>query len=266
MAYIYRTSVASPTNTSRWVFSAWIKRSAISNSTPQGIISTSQDNTNYAGLLFNNSNDKFYYKEIIAGSQKEIGSGSGFEFRDTHSWYHIFMEMDSSQATDTNRTSLWINGVNIGWGSGTFITQNEYSRLNRASATFNLGKHVYSNTSYENKCLMSHVYFIDGASYGTYSASDFGEFDTDSGEWKIKTSPTISSYGANGFLVLKDGATITDQSPNSNDFTASGSITATKDCPSNVFNTFNPLIRRNSDLTLANIIMNVNITQDIILN
>ena len=53
---------------------------------------------------------------------------------------------------------------------------------------------------------------------------------------KINTSPTISSYGTAGFLILKDGMTITDQSPNSNNLTVGGgTLTNTEDSPSNNF-------------------------------
>ncbi len=241
MAHIYRTSVGTVTNSNRWVFSAWIKRGSVSTSSPQGIISTSQDNTNYAAVLFNQNNDKMYYKEIVAGSQKELGAGTGIEFRDVNAWMHLFMEVDTSQATASNRAKLFINGVDIGWGSGTGVNQNTASGMQRANATFNIGMAKISGTEHPFEGSMSYVYYIDGAAYGTYSASDFGETDSTDGMWKIKTNPTIASYGNNGFLVLKDGSTITDQSPNSNNFTASGTITNTKDCPDNNFCTMNPL-------------------------
>ena len=41
--------------------------------------------------------------------------------------------------------------------------------------------------------------------------------DSTTGEWKIKTSPSVS-YGTNGFFFLKDGNGVTDQSANSNNF------------------------------------------------
>ena len=85
---------------------------------------------------------------------------------------------------------------------------------------------------------MSFVYFIDGTAY---EASTFGSTDSDTGEWKINTSPTVT-YGTNGFLILKNGNTITDQSTNSNDLTlGGGTLTATEDCPDDVFATMNPL-------------------------
>ena len=85
---------------------------------------------------------------------------------------------------------------------------------------------------------MSHFYFIDGTAY---SASTFGETDSDTGEWKIKTDVSVT-YGNNGFFILKDSNSITDQSGNGHDWTVgAGTLTATEDNPSNVFNTINPL-------------------------
>ena len=49
-------------------------------------------------------------------------------------------------------------------------------------------------------------------------ASDFGETDSTTGEWKIKTDVSVT-YGNNGFFFLKDGNSVTDQSGNSNNFT-----------------------------------------------
>ena len=48
--------------------------------------------------------------------------------------------------------------------------------------------------------------------------------------------------GTNGFFILKDGNSVTDQSGNGNNWTVGGgTLTNTEDCPSNVFATLNPL-------------------------
>ena len=97
---------------------------------------------------------------------------------------------------------------------------------------------------------MSFVYFIDGTAY---PASTFGQTDADTGEWTLNTSPTVT-YGTNGFSIMQNGNTITDQGDNSNDFTLdSGTLTNTEDCPSDVFATWNPLAALNSSTpTFAN--------------
>ena len=58
------------------------------------------------------------------------------------------------------------------------------------------------------------------------------------GEWKINTSPSVS-YGNNGFFVLKDTNSGTDQSGQGNNLTVSGTLTFTHDNPSNVFANLN---------------------------
>ena len=76
------------------------------------------------------------------------------------------------------------------------------------------------------QCHMFHL--IDGTAY---DASAFGSTDATTGEWKINTSPSLT-YGTNGFFILKDGNTITDQSSNSNNFSlTAGTLTKTEDCP-----------------------------------
>ena len=82
---------------------------------------------------------------------------------------------------------------------------------------------------------MSHFHACEGY---VYSPSAFGETDAN-GVWTIKTSPSVT-YGTNGFFILKDGNSVTDQSGNSNNFTvAGGTLTNTEDNPSNVFATYN---------------------------
>jgi hypothetical protein len=86
--------------------------------------------------------------------------------------------------------------------------------------------------------LMSHVHFCDGYAY---DASAFGSTYSTTGECKIDTSPSVK-YGTNGFFILKDGNSVTDQSGEGNNFTVGGgTLTNTEDSPSNVFATMNPL-------------------------
>ena len=108
----------------------------------------------------------------------------------------------------------------------------------------------WNTTAYFNG-LMSHVHYSSGYSY---APTVFGSTDSTTGEWKINTSPSFT-LGGNGYTILKDGNTITDQSSNSNDFTlGGGTLSKTEDCPSNVFCTINPLDNyyANSTMTHGN--------------
>ena len=158
------------------------------------------------------------------------------KLRDVNGWFHVVLRMDTTQATNTDRMKLYINGVQeTSFSSITYPNQNEDTDCNTTSTLY-IGERPDDNKHFDG--IMSHVHFCDGYSYG---ADSFGETDATTGEWKIKTSPSVS-YGTNGFCILKDGNSVTDQSPNSNNFAVGGgTLTNTEDNPSNVFCTLNPL-------------------------
>ena len=88
---------------------------------------------------------------------------------------------------------------------------------------------------------LSHIHYCDGQSY---APTEFGETDSTTGEWKIKANPSLT-YGNNGYFILKDGNSVTNQAGNSsgNFSVSAGTLTKTEDSPSNVFATLNPLIK-----------------------
>ena len=96
---------------------------------------------------------------------------------------------------------------------------------------------------------MSYFSVVDGTAY---DASYFGETDSSSGIWKIKTSPSVT-WGNNGFFLKMDTSSPgSDTSGNNNTFTASGTPSLTQDNASNVFATLNSLYYSTSQSTLSN--------------
>ena len=172
-------------------------------------------------------------------------------FRDTFAWYHCVLAWDSTQSTASNRIKYYVNGVQYTVsGSGTSgvndIPQNHVMPLNKNGLPFRIGSTMGGGSYFDG--VMSHIHFCDGTQY---QASDFGETDSTTGEWKIKTSPSVN-YGNNGFWWLKDTNAATDSSPNSNTPTISGTLTKSEDCPSNVFATLDKLNYKTSALTYSN--------------
>ena len=219
---------ASAGNRKTWTWSGWVKRGKISANNPSliGVYS----NPTQLFIAFNSS-DKLFMQDFgtvfITTSQV---------FRDPSAWYHIVISFDSTQATSSDRWNLYVNGEQVtSFDTEVYPSQNYDSAFN-STLTHYVG---YNNVSsgYYFDGSMSHVHFIDGTAY---DASAFGQFDSN-GVWTIKTSPSVT-YGTNGFFILKDGNSVTDQSGNSNNFTVGGgTLTNTEDCPSNVFATGNPL-------------------------
>jgi hypothetical protein len=231
--YAYRV-FGTPTDAKKWTFSAWVKKSTDGGVHIFGGGQSNQTGSghSYLGLI------PEFYGTYYDGSSSIWSVLSNAKYRDVSGWYHYVFTYDSAQATASNRIKGYINGEQItSFGTASYPSQNYSTMWNNNGITHYLGRRGQSQ-NWEG--LMSHVHFCDGYAY---SASDFGSTDSTTGEWKIKTSPSVS-YGNNGFWLFKDDASMTDQSPNSNNFTLSGSITPTQDCPSNVFCTLNPLMQR----------------------
>ena len=249
MASTYLTRTAGSTgNVQIWTFSAWIKRSRISNAdATQILFGTYTDANNRLEIGFHNANN-FIVKEKQSSSTN-IDMTTSELLKDPSAWYNLVVAVDTTQATASNRVKMYINGSQITtWQSGydNYPNQNYNTLANVSGRTYVIGQE--GNNQYYFDGSMSHVHFVDGTAY---PASTFGSTDSVTGEWSINTSPSIT-MGTNGFTILKDGNTITDQSSNSNNFTvAGGTLTNTEDSPSNNFATLNPLNYQLSGCTLA---------------
>jgi len=231
--YIKRTQVAG--DRQKFTFSAWVKRGAIG--TNQQILSCYHGNSDsgYIEFRFQGSGDSLHCSGYSTNWFRTTRA-----FRDTNAWYHIVYAVDTTQSTGGNRMKLYINGEQ----ETVFATASDPSiNLNlpfgESGSDIRIGVDVTANAQFFDGS-MSHVHFCDGYQY---QPSDFGSTDATTGEWKINTSPSVS-YGNNGFFILKDGNSVTDQSGQSHNCTvAGGTLTKTEDCPNNVFATWNFLDR-----------------------
>ena len=218
-------------NRNKWTISMWIERSKLGSAT-QTLFACYQ-NGSYKTRLHIESDDELYFNDEYNGNTNgRIVSNA--KLRDTNAWYHIVGIWDKDNSTSGDKIRFYINGERITSFSDTGNAPANASTLNTDSLTHEIGA---QNDANKFDGLMSHIHFCDGYAY---EPTEFGETDSTTGEWKIKTSPSVS-YGTNGFWILKDGNSVTDQSPNTNNWTISGTLTKTEDNPSNVFATMNPL-------------------------
>ena len=246
MATTYLSRSASGGSRTTWTISAWVKRSELEASGSSTIFNgIAGSSTNETQLLFNDDRIEFY---DWTSSTRTGTLLTNRKFRDVSAWYHIVAVWDTTNATAGNRMRLYVNGVEeTSFETDTQPSSSQNSSLGNGSYTQQIGLYA-SNSDYYFNGLMSHFHFCDGYAY---DASAFGSTDSTTGEWKIKTSPNVT-YGTNGFFILKDGNSVTDQSGEGNNFTvANGTLTNTEDCPSDVFATINPLQVSTSNLTFS---------------
>tara|TARA_R100000655_G_scaffold109970_1_gene166719 strand:- start:1134 stop:2462 length:1329 start_codon:yes stop_codon:yes gene_type:complete len=238
--YLEKTFSGTPTNNKKCTISIWCKKTKNGSET---VLLTQKISSARDGLRFDGSGDKL---RLFLNNANEADLVTNRVFRDPNAFYHIVVSIDTTQATSSDRVKFYINGVQeTSFSTETYPSQNYVLGFGNTTLC-NVGRDASDTTGHFDG-VMSHIHFIDGTAY---DASAFGETDSTTGEWKIKTSPSVT-YGTNGYFILKDGNSGTDQSPNSNDFAVGGgTLTNTEDCPSNVFATFNPL--HNTSATMSN--------------
>ena len=229
-----------------FTYSVWFKRTKTGTSTQLWNLSSDDDSSKYIEIAIK-SDDKLdmQFRNGTSGDNGTyIRRIPTRVFRDSNAFYHVVLRFDSTESSADDRFRLYINGeqeTSFSTSTGT-IPQNYVTDLANTGGEHRIGRGSGGNTGgayFEGS--MSHFHFVDGQSY---APTVFGSTDSTTGEWKINTSPSISTanYGTNGFFILKDGNSVTDQSGNSHNFTvAGGTLTKTEDNPSNVFATANPL-------------------------
>ena len=240
-------SISSGSTTNKFTLSFWIKKSTISGSSDMWLFEKYNNGSARTWIRFNTD----------TGSPRlEVSEYTGTYvfrkilnrvFRDVGAYYHIHIEFNSTLGTEADRLKIYINGVQ----ETSFATTN-HPALNSTSIIANAGNQHFGYSENGNgnyfSGIMSHINFTDGYAY---APTAFGEYDAN-GVWKIKTSPSVT-YGTNGFFILKNGNSVTDQSGNSNNFTVGGgTLTKTEDCPSNIFATLNPLYKSSGTVTFSN--------------
>ena len=250
MANTYlKRSLGTATSNKKGTWSFWVKKSSIGAGM---LVGNEVSNDNNRGYIQFNSSDKL---RIIDNDD----SGDNCQmittqvFRDVNAWYHFVFAFDTTQSTASDRIKWYVNGEQItAFDTASYPAQNIDLKIFEGGQTnkYHIGSlnNSGSGSNFFNGC-MSHVHFSDGQQL---APTVFGSTDSTTGEWKINTSPSFT-LGNNGFTILKDGNTITDQSSNSNNFSlGAGTLTKTEDNPSNVFATMNALDNYFASATFTN--------------
>jgi len=224
-------------------FSFWFKRSGLSSDI--GLFGRKGTNqTAYGTFCHFGGDDTLLINFRDSGGTSQYYMITNRKFRDTSAWYHIHLIIDGNNATQGDRSRLYINGVretdfallnnpsSTGFAISTFLTTGEDLTVGRSLRS-------QTNTFHNLDGSMTHFHCVTGTAY---EPTVFGETDATTGIWKPITAPSVT-YGTDGFFLKfeNSGAFGTDSSGNSNNFTVNGTMTQTIDTPSNVFATWNPL-------------------------
>ena len=189
-AYLNWTPAAEGDSRQKWTWSGWVKRTT-TGSEKQGLFGIAGSNV---FIRFNNDDGGSNLRVLDSGNYDVI---TNRKFRDNSAWYHIVVVLDTTQATDTNRIKIYVNGEReTSFHSTTWPGQNDNETINSATG------HVIgvANTDYYDGYL-ANVHFIDGTAK---EPADFAETNATTGQWVPKEYD--GSYGTNGFHLAMDPA------------------------------------------------------------
>ena len=216
-AYLNRTP-ASAGNRQIWTWSGWVKLGSLSVS--RQFFGTTGGSTQDA-ILFNADNQLVVFSDNA--SQTLLRTAQ--LFRDPAAWYHVVVAVDTTQATSSNRTKIYVNGVQV-----TAFEYTQYPSQNFQGSINNNVIHyisTYDGSAWAFDGYLAEVNFIGGTQL---TPSSFGQTSTTTGVWIPKKYS--GSYGTNGFYLPFTNTTSTstlgnDFSGNSNTWTVNNiSLTA----------------------------------------
>ena len=231
-SYLTRTP-GSAGNSKTWTVSFWTKLeiSAAQKFFDIGTVSSSETNFDWQDGVLN-------FKVLAAGSENTTTS----LYRDPSAWYHMVVAVDTTQATDTDRVKIYVNGEQLTDFSATSYPAQDSDTNMNTTKQYNIGR-LERGDQHRLESYLAEFYSIDGTAY---AASDFGETDSDTNQWKPIDASGLT-FGTNGFyLKFEDSADLgNDSSGEGNDYTPTN-LAATDqmvDSPTNNFPTFNPLCK-----------------------
>ena len=221
-AYFNRTP-ASAGNRKTWTWSGWVKRGTLGT---RNILIQAEAGGNTNAVVEINASDQLRFFQ-------QVGGVDNFQlvttqvFRDPSAWYHLVIQLDTTQATSTNRAKLYVNGSQItALATAVYPAQNFDGSFNNNVAQY-IGTWLGVPAYFDG--YLTEINFIDGQAL---TPSSFGSTNAVTGVWQpIKYTGT---YGTNGFyLNFSDNSAATattigkDYSGNGNNWTPNNiSVTA----------------------------------------
>ena len=237
-------------NRKTWTFSTWIKRTEISYNGGFGINALFYAAS--TGIQIN-SNDKISIR-MYTGAAYTGDLLTTQVFRDTSAWYHIVWTLDTTEATASNRIKLWINGQQVtDFDTEVYPNLNDEFQIGQASsaAPIRIGNAYWGTSPFS--AYIAETHYLNGTAK---QASDFGEYDADSGIW-IPKEYTDGGYGDIGFYYKYDNASSLGEDSSGEGHDANGLVNITSadqatDTPTNNFCTWNPLWAYPNTATVGN--------------
>ena len=238
-AYMRRTP-SSASNKRTWTYSLWIKRADQPANYGPGMVLLHHGNsgTGLQEVIRINTASGSTHSTLMYYSDSPSSNLTTTQvLRDGASWYHIVVAKDTTQAVESNRLKLYVNGQRVtSFSTETYPSLNGEGFIN-SNVLHNISADQNGGSNYDG--YIAELNFIDGSQL---DPSSFGETNS-KGIWVPKEYE--GSYGTNGWYI--DGRDASDlgddESGNGNDWATTGLATHDQmaDTPTNNHAVFNIL-------------------------
>ena len=210
------------TNRKKTTLSFWIK--LLRPKQGRGVITAAASGTGASatGTRFHLNSDGTWKFATQVSNSTVWAIDSDRIYTDTNAWYHVVMQLDTTQSTASNRVKIYVNGNQDTTFSGSYPSQNydDYWSFGNWRIGDYGGDYGYY---YGSRFMIADIYLLDGQSLDpTY----FAFTETQTGIWTPKDY--TGAFGDHGFhLEFKDDSAATattmgkDTSGNANNFTPS---------------------------------------------
>ena len=208
-AYLSRTPGVAG-NRKAWTWSGWVKLGSLG--VARQIFGAGSGSTQ-AALVFEAGDTLFAFSDNASGTALRTSQ----LFRDPSAWYHIVWAENTTEGTASNRSKLYVNGVQV-----TAFAYEQYPTVDTTGAINNTGTHYISSYDGSNWLFdgyLAEVHFVNAQAL---TPSSFGKTDPVTGQWVPKKFG--GTYGTNGFYLpftntSSTSTLVADSSGNGNNWT-----------------------------------------------
>ena len=259
-AFITQDSGGSFVKETTSTISMWVKRA--------GYVGSGTANTVYGAFYGNNGRYDYINfnssDQIVFGTRDTDATTSNGNnnpkrvttqrFRDPSAWYHLVVNLDSTNAVASERIRIYVNGARItAFDTETTIPQNRGFYTMSDGVENNVGAFQDYTTYNQNLYFdgyLAEVALIDGTAYGP---ENFGEYNS-SNIWIPKDISGLA-FGSNGIYYKgQDSSALGDDSSGNTNAGTVRNLAAhdqVLDTPTNNFAVLNPLNIYGSNVALA---------------
>ena len=179
-------TLGTPTSDKISTLSVWVKRSELGGAGEDNKIFAST--TGCEGYINFDGDDKInMYFHNTACNAKEAQIKTNAVFRDVSAWYHIVVNIDTTDGTAADRLILYVNGVRQTFSTDDRFDQNDVVFWNRT---------IEHRIGERSNMYLAEMHFIDGTVVAPSSFAETGDY----GNWKPIEVDGLT-YGNNGFYL-----------------------------------------------------------------